>query len=264
MKQTRTAMIMASTSATTAALLATSLIVGGGCAKPPPPPKPVPPPVWQAPTDRPAQARELVEITNAIEREINQLPGSSREEHRQVVSRLLKQLSRGLRLAQGQASSSPEFLNRIGVIDSSQAAIDDKQIEAARLEAAENEAVRSAVVVLDQIALKQLPDDERIKQLLQTTHGKLDAMYRTPGPMHDLVATDGFQFLSQVLRRVSDGLMERYGSVPTAPPPTGIEAPAPIVAPTPAGRPSVPPAPSTPEVIPPPENTGGTPTTGPS
>jgi len=195
---------------TAIALLAGAAALGAGCQKPKPPPPAPPPVVWTPPKDRASQVRELVGLVNDVDRDANQLPGSSFDEHRQVVARLLKNLSESLRLAQGSSASVPEFANRLGVVDASQAVIADSGIERPRLEAAENDAVRAAIDALDQIATQQMPDDKQLAQQLDAARAKLDTMYKTPGPMHDLEAADGFKLLSQILRRVSDDLSERY------------------------------------------------------
>ena len=210
---------------TTIGLLAGTAALGVGCQKPKPPPPAPPPVVWTPPKDRSSQARELVGLVNDVDRDANQLPGSSFDEHRQIVARLLKNLSEALRLAQGPSASRPEFANRLGVVDASQAVIADSGIERPRLEAAENDAVRAAIDALDQIATQQMPDDKQLAQQFDGARAKLDTMYKTPGPMHDLEAADGFKLVTQILRRVSDDLSERYGSSSgAAPQPPAVEA----------------------------------------
>jgi len=199
-------------------------ITASGCHETPPPPPPPPPPVWQPPTSRADQTRELSQRVEELNASLAGLPGESTEEHRKMAADIFENLSKILRLAMGN-DANPQFNNRIAVIDGSQATLSNANLPRPQLEASENEAVRASIAALEQIQAKFLSDDDTISSLLEQARAQLDAMYKTGGPMHDLVAADGIHAVNDVVQRVNSDLVERYGkSAPaaaTAAPTTG-------------------------------------------
>jgi hypothetical protein len=187
------------------------VLVGDGCQKPPPPPPPPPPPAWEVPADRPAQVSELSQRIERLNQAISELPGTSQDEHQQSAAEILDNLSKILRLAQG-SDVTPKFMNRINVVDEAHAVQVQPDMSAARAEASENEAVRAALDILQPIAVRDEPKDDRLAGLFNSALTKLDAMYATTGPMHDLAAKEGFQALSRVLSRLSDDLVGQFGA----------------------------------------------------
>src|SRR4051812_42959836 len=120
------------------------LMMAGGCHKPPPPPPPPPPQVWHPPTDRPEQLQELSQRVDEFDSSLADLPGRTTEDHRKMVADALKNLSKILRLARG-SDVSPQFTNRVAVVDSSQETLLHSDLARPTLEAAENEAVRASI-----------------------------------------------------------------------------------------------------------------------
>jgi len=236
-------------------LVVAGLIVAGGCRKAPPPPPPPPPVQWQPPSSRPGQVHDLVEQADNLDQAIAKLPGESMDAHRQAYHEALVSLAKALRLAEGTGASQ-QFASRIGVVESSRDQLAGGSINRPQLEAAENEAIRASLAILDQISTDQLSDDSQLKTQLDTARSTLDPMYTTGGPMHDLVATDGIKAVAPVVRRVSDDLVERVGKVEPTPPPPPAVAPVPQTTTAPTSAPesttTPPPAPESTTTTPPP------------
>jgi hypothetical protein len=229
-------------------LVVAGLIVAGGCRKVPPPPPPPPPVQWQPPPSRPGQVHDLVEQADNLDQAIAKLPGESMDAHRQAYHEALVSLAKAMRLAEGQGASQ-QFASRVGVVESSRDQLAGANINRPQLEAAENEAIRASLAILDQISTDQLSDDSQLQTQLDTARLTLDPMYTTGGLMHDLVATDGIKAVAAVVRRVSDDLVERVGKVePTPPPPAPVPAPVPETTTAPTSAPesttTPPPAPA--------------------
>ena len=186
------------------------LLAAGGCHKPPPPPPPPPPAVWHPPTNRADQLREMSQRVEEMNSALGDLPGSSTEDHRQRADDILKNLAKVLRLAEGN-NASPEFENRLAVVEASEATLSHANLPRPQMEASENEAVRASIAALEQITGRYLGDDEKIPPMLDTAKGQLDSMYTIGGPMHDLVASDGLRAVGEVIKRVSSDLIERNG-----------------------------------------------------
>src|ERR1700722_17247253 len=121
-----------------------AMVVGDGCQPPKPPPPPPPVPVWQVPDERAAQVSELSERIESLNQSIAQLPGTSQGDHQRTAAEILDNLSKILRLAQG-TSVTPEFMNRIQLVNDAQAVLAHTNMEPTRAEASENEAVRAAL-----------------------------------------------------------------------------------------------------------------------
>lgn len=188
-----------------------ALVVGDGCQPPKPPPPPPPPPVWQVPGDRSAQVSELTERIGILNQTIAQLPGKSQQEHQQIAAEVMDDLWKILRLAQG-TTVTPEFMNRIQLVNDAQAVLSHMNMEPTRAEASENEAVRAALDILEPIAARDEPADTVLAGLFNQARVKLDGMYAVTGPMHDLAAKDGFEALSRLLSRMNDDLMGQFGA----------------------------------------------------
>jgi hypothetical protein len=232
-------------------LIPLGLILVGGCRKAPPPPPPPPPVQWQPPPSRPGQVHDLVEQADNLDQAIAKLPGESMDAHRQAFHDGLVSLAKALRLAEG-SGASPQFASRVGVVESSRDQLAGANISRPQLEAAENEAVRASLAILDQISADQLSDDDQLKKLLETAQGTLDPMYTTGGPMHDLVATDGLKAVAAAVRRVSDDLVERVGKMEPPPPPPPPPPPTPAAETTTAPSAAQPETGAAPQTTPPP------------
>ncbi len=198
-----------------AALTAGALALTAGCHKAPPPPPPPPPVVWQVPAGHPEQVGELAQRADDIDQTLAQLPGSTLTDHRHIVIDLLANVSKALRLAAG-TQTTYAFDNRASLIDHSRAALRQQGVERPQIEAAENEAARAMLDAMDEIVAKHLSDDDQLAAMIQTVREKLDPMYSTDGPMHELVATDEFKGIGQAIRRMSDDLVERFGATKAA------------------------------------------------
>jgi hypothetical protein len=189
-----------------AALMAASLL---GC-EPRAVIQPAPPaPGFTVPPSQSAATNALVTLTDQFDANVERLPGSSAEDHRQILLALLDGLPKILRLANGSIES-PDFHNRVLVIEAARETISDSSIERRRMEAVENQALQAAGPALADIASKYLYDDDQLPPLLAALSDQADAAAGSTGPMHDLDATHAFVAMQAAVDRVTGDMADRF------------------------------------------------------
>jgi hypothetical protein len=167
----------------------------------------------------------LVDHTNAFSQYIDEMPGTGGAEHRRLLVASLDELSKILRLANGSVES-PEFINRIGVIDAAEKTASLPSIPRARMEAVENQALHSAYQALSEITTRYLFDDDQLPPLLDAVNDKVSTATGVIGPMHDLDATDAFGAIQAAVQRITDDMVARFTAngpveqTPASPPAT--------------------------------------------
>lgn len=194
------------------ALLALTAGFLSGC-QTAPEPAPTPPATQSAvPDARGAATAMLVDHTRAFNQIVVQMPGGSGAAHRQLLVGALGELSTAIQLANG-STQSPEFANRIAVIDASAKTASIPSIPRARMEAVENEAIRAAYKALNEIASRYLFGDDQLPPMLDAVDKNTDVTVASMGPIHDQESTETFRAIQSVLQRITDDMVERFGTV---------------------------------------------------
>jgi hypothetical protein len=146
-----------------------------------------------------------------------------------------------LQLANGP-DQSPQFANRILVIDTAAKTASIPSLPRSRMEAVENEAIQCAYKALVEIQTRYLFDDDQLPPLLDAVNQKADATSSSMGPIHDLDSTEAFRAIQAAVQRITADMAERFGNGPAVDQ-TPAVAPAPVPAPTTAPAPTSAPAP---------------------
>jgi hypothetical protein len=204
-------------------ILAGALLICSGCRTAPPPAPPPPPKPWSEPPARTLQVRELADRNKQLQDQLAQLPGSSADEHRQIVAGIFDNFSKMVQLAQG-TDMPPNFTNRLMVIIGAQEVLSDSSIPRERMEAVENDGTYAILSSLQQIIDAHLWDDQQLPPMLDDASVAVKQMEFTRGPMHDLDASTALKALGAVMQRVSDDLYEEFGQVPPAAEPAVVPA----------------------------------------
>jgi hypothetical protein len=209
----------------------------------PPPVKPVPAPMpAPVPQTRAEMTRALVQEDDQFDQAVQQLPGSSAEEHRQALVMLLDRLPKILKLINGEVES-PEFKNRIKVIMAAKATVSQEGVDRRRMEAVENQALQSASPTFAAFAALYLYDDKDLPPLMDSLSSAITIASKSVGPMHDLDATYAFVKLQAVVDRFTADLVDRFlteaGPTPAMPDQT-VTPPAVTPATEPAATPATP------------------------
>jgi hypothetical protein len=214
------------------------LLAIAGCetTKPAPPQQQV---VDTFPATRSEAAMKMVDHTNTFNQDVAQMPGTSGGEHRRLLVGTLQELSIILHLANGKVES-PEFTNRLAVIDNSANVASIASIPRARMEGVENESLQAAYQALAEISSRYLFDDDKLPPMVDAIGEKITTAAGTTGPMHDLDATDAFRAIQTVVQRVTDDMLARFTA--NAPADT-TPSPAPVPAAPPTTTPATSPAP---------------------
>ena len=171
--------------------------------------KPAPPAAPSFPTSPADAAAALVTQTQQFDNDVESLPGASAEEHRQILSAILNELPRLLQLANG-SKESPEFQNRLSVIDAAARTVAEPGIDRRRMEAVENQALQSAAPALAQITALHFFDDDQLPPLQQMLSDKVDAAAHSVGPVHDLDATNAFVAMQAVVDRINGDMSDMF------------------------------------------------------
>jgi hypothetical protein len=178
-------------------------------------------------TSRVESTASLVTEVSPFDADIQRLPGTSAQEHRQVLVSLLDRLPRMLELANGSVES-PQFSNSIWVIKSAHDTVNDPDVDRRRMEAAENQALHATASAGGEITSRYLWDDDQLPPLLQNLTDYVTVADQSVGPMHDLDASNAFVAVQAVTDRIAYDLNERFPAQAVT-----VE-PAPAIAPTPA------------------------------
>jgi hypothetical protein len=206
------------------ALLASTLV---GCATPAPKPVAAPPAVTEIPDSRTADTALLVDHAKAFNDIAAQMPGNGGADHRKLLITSLSELSTILKLTNGPVQS-PEFANRIAVIDDAQKTVTIPSLPYDRMTAVENAALHAAVKAFEEIQRRVLFDDDQLPPMIENLTQKVDAAATVVGPMHDLSAAEAFQSMQILVKRVTDDMQLRFGNgeQPPAPAPVTPTVPA--------------------------------------
>jgi hypothetical protein len=224
---------------TALAVVMTATLMGCETHKPAPPVRMAP--AFSVPDNRSAATAALTERTAAFNDAVGDMPGATGGDHREALTAALDELSKILRLANGPVES-PEFANRILVIDSAAKTTANPTIPRTRMEALENEALTAASKALAELTSRYLYDDDQLPPMLDALNTACGTALSTNGPGHDLDATEAFRDVATVVQRINDDMVERFGTSPatdaTAPPaappasaPTSAPATEPATAP---------------------------------
>ncbi len=218
------------------ALTAGSLV---GCTPPPAKTPPVPITRETVPHSRSAATALMVDHTDHFNALVAQMPGSTGAEHRKLLVGVLRELSSILQLANG-AEQSPQFMNRIRVIDAAATTAGDQLIPRARMEAVENQAIHSTYAALGEIQTRFLYDDAQLPPMLDIIDQKAQVADGSIGPMHDLDGTEAFRAIQVMVQQITTDMVDRFGIIPVSDQSAAPVAP-PAVAPVPATQTTPPP-----------------------
>jgi hypothetical protein len=161
-----------------------------------------------APVTRSDITRALIDQTNQFDANAELLPGSNAEAHRQILLPLLGELEQILKLGNGP-DESPEFKNRLAVIEAARVTVSDPAVNRRRMEAVENQALQSAAPALAQIAARYLYDDDQLPALLQTLNDKNEIAATSVGPIHDVDAANAFAAMQAAVDRIASGFASK-------------------------------------------------------
>jgi hypothetical protein len=195
-------------------------LVLAGCRETPKPiVLPPAPPSFSVPANRAEASAALVDRNAHLIADIAQFPGNNAGEHLAILVPTLDDLSKALQLANGPVQS-PEFANRIAVIDSAYATASLVDLPRSRMEAVENQALLATSAALQEIKTRYLYDDDQLPPMLDTVGGDVTAAAASVGPLHDTDATHAFRSIEIAIQRISDDMTERFNvGTPLAPPP---------------------------------------------
>lgn len=185
-------------------LSATALLAG--CQPPPPPPPPPPPVVWHVPSSRPEQVSQLQAESKRLDREVSDLPGNTRTEHRDTMAKALRSLRRSIALAAG-SNPSPHIQDQIAGIDQSREVVKNTSLSNRRVAAAENQAIYSGLGALQQLASRPAVPVPGVESALADAQKRLSSLQVTQGPLHELDVTQTMSSLANAVRL----LAEQYG-----------------------------------------------------
>jgi hypothetical protein len=215
-------------------LVAGSLV---GCETPPVKPKPMPV-AAPVPQTRAEMTQALAQEDADFGTEVAKLPGFSAEDHRETLVMLLDRLPKMLKLINGE-NESPEFKNRIAVIEAAKATVSSETVERRRMEAVENQALQSAAPAFEELASRYLYDDKDLPPLLSNLDSAVSTAAKSVGPMHDLDAATAFVATQAVVDRFTYDLVEKFL-------PEALPGPSPDQPVTPPATPAAPETPATP------------------
>jgi hypothetical protein len=187
------------------------LIAFSGCDSNAPKPAPPAPTQSEIPDSRAAATAQLAEHAKGFNDIVAQMPGHGGAEHRKLLVSALGEVSSILKLAIGPVQS-PEFTNRLTVIDGAQQTATTPSLPYDRMIAVENDALQAAAKAFGEINRRALYDDDQLPTLITNLSEKSDAAAKVVGPMHDLSAAEAFQSMQLVVNRVADDMQVRFGS----------------------------------------------------
>jgi hypothetical protein len=189
-------------------LLAATL---AGCKTSTPAPVAPAPAVMEVPESRSVATAQLVDHAKAFDDIVAQMPGNSGADHRKLLIGALGELSTLLKLANGPVQS-PEFANRISVIDEAQKTVGIPSLPYERMTAVENDALHAAAKAFGEIDRRVLFDDDQLPAMIDNLTQKTDAAATVVGPMHDLSAAEAFQSAQLLVKRITDDMQARFGN----------------------------------------------------